>query len=101
MGSVLSLHRKKVLEHLRTLDPVQVQLTQRLSQHKPHRLVEFGYACMQALQYWRKRRATIRTLKALADWQLADIGLQRETIPAAVDKALRAGSPMPHNRLAA
>lgn len=101
MGNVLPLHREKVLKHLRALDPVQVQLTQRLAQRKSHRLVEFGYACMQALQHWRKRRATIRALKALADWQLADIGVQRDAIPEAVDRALRIGSTAPRNRLAA
>jgi uncharacterized protein YjiS (DUF1127 family) len=101
MGSVLSPHREKVLMHLRALDPVQVQLTQRLTERKPHRLVQFGYTFMQALQHWRQRRATIRALEALADWQLADIGVQRESIPAAVDMALRAGSPTPRNRLAA
>jgi uncharacterized protein YjiS (DUF1127 family) len=99
MGSVLSLHRDKVLK--RALDPVQVQLTQRLTERKPRRLARFAYSCMQALQHWRQRRATIRALKGLADWQLADIGVQRETIPAAVDRALRAGSPTPRNRLAA
>ena len=93
MGSVLSLHREKVLRHLRALDPVQVQLTQRLAARKPHRAAEFAGACMRALQHWRRRRATIRVLRALADWQLADIGVQREAIPAAVDRALRAGSP--------
>lgn len=101
MGSVLSLHRDKVLKHLRALDPVQVQLTQRLTERKPHRLVQFVYTCAQALHHWRQRRATIRALKALADWQLADIGVPRETIPAAVDRALQAGSPMRRNRLAA
>ena len=101
MGNVLSLHREKVLKHLRALDPVQEQLTQRLAQRKPHRLVELAYTCMQGLQHWRKRRATIRVLKALADWQLADIGLQREAIPAAVDRALRTESPATRNRLAA
>ena len=101
MGNVLSLHREKVLKHLRALDPVQEQLTQRLAQRKPHRLVELAYTCMQGLQHWRKRRATIRVLKALADWQLADIGVQREAIPAAVDRALRTESLTPRNRLAA
>ena len=101
MGSVLSPHRKKVLQHLLALDPVQVQLTQHQAQHKPHRWVEFSYACVQALRYWRRRRATIRALKALADWQLADIGVTRDAIPAAVDRALRASSPIARNRLAA
>lgn len=101
MGSVLSLHRDKVLKHLQALDPVQVQLTQHLAERKPRRLVQFVYTCMQAFRHWRERRATIRALTALADWQLADIGVQREAIPAAVDRALRAGSPMSRNRLAA
>ncbi len=101
MGSVLSLHRDKVLKHLHALDPVQVQLTQHLAERKPNRLMQFVYTCMHALQHWRKRRATIRALTALADWQLADIGVERGAIPAAVDRALRAGSSIPRNRLAA
>ncbi|NIO41097.1 MAG: DUF1127 domain-containing protein [Burkholderiales bacterium] len=40
------------------------------------------------LERWRQRRATVRALNALSDWQLADIGIQRQAIPAAVDLAL-------------
>lgn len=101
MGSVISVHRHKVLDNLRALDPVQVQLTQRLAQRKPYRLVELGYTYLQALQYWRKRRATIRALNALADWQLADIGVQREAIAAAVDRALQAAPTARRDRFAA
>lgn len=101
MGSVLPLHREKVLKHLRALDPVQVRLTQRLTQRKPHRLVQFFYSSVQALHYWRQRRATIQALKGLPDWQLADIGVQREAISAAVDQALQTRSQAARNRLAA
>ncbi|MFQ5938048.1 MAG: DUF1127 domain-containing protein [Acidiferrobacterales bacterium] len=40
------------------------------------------------VQQWNRRRATIRTLRSLSDWQLKDIGLTRGQIPAAVDAAL-------------
>lgn len=88
MQHVISDHRQQVLAHLRALDPVQIQLSKRLAARTPRRIVRWGHALVDTLRRWRQRRATIRALNALSNWQLADIGIQREAIPAAVDIAL-------------
>lgn len=47
------------------------------------------------LARWRQRQSAIRTLLALSDRQLSDIGLTRGQIPEAVDKAMRAPAAEP------
>ncbi|MDX1489426.1 MAG: DUF1127 domain-containing protein [Acidiferrobacterales bacterium] len=88
MQNIIPDHRQQVLAHLRELDPVQVQLSKRPGAQTPHRLVLWVHSLVNALERWRQRRATIRVLNGLSDWQLADIGIRREGIPAAVDLAL-------------
>ena len=88
MQNIIPGHRRQVLAQLRALDPVQVQLGTRLAERTPRRLVRWAHSLIEALERRRQRRATIRVLDALSDWQLADIGIRREAIPAAVDLAL-------------
>lgn len=45
-------------------------------------------ALMDWLRQWNRRRATVRTLSALPDWQLRDIGLTRDQITTMVDVSL-------------
>jgi uncharacterized protein YjiS (DUF1127 family) len=88
MQHIMSEHRQKVLAHLHALDPVQVQLSKRLGARTPSRILRWAHSLLDTAGRWRQRRATIRVLNALSDWQLADIGIHREEIPAAVDRAL-------------
>jgi uncharacterized protein YjiS (DUF1127 family) len=88
MQNIIPDHRQRVLAHLHALDPVQVQLSERLGRRTPHRLVRWVHSLVDVLERWRQRSATIRALNGLSDRQLADIGIRREEIPAAVDRAL-------------
>lgn len=88
MQNIIPDHRQQVLAHLRALDPVQVQLSERLGRRTPHRLVRWVHSLVDSLERWRQRSATVRALNGLSDWQLADIGIRREEIPAAVERAL-------------
>ena len=45
-------------------------------------------ALMDWLRQWNRRQATVRTLSALPDWQLRDIGLTRDQITTMVDASL-------------
>ena len=45
-------------------------------------------ALMDWLRQWNRRQATVRTLSALPDWQLRDIGLTRDQITTMVDVSL-------------
>lgn len=45
------------------------------------------------VRQWNRRRATVRTLRALPDWQLRDIGLTRDQIATVVDAMLGANPP--------
>lgn len=56
--------------------------------------ITFLQALIGRVQEWNRRRATVRTLRALPDWQLRDIGLTRDQIATAVDAALGV-SPLP------
>mgnify|MGYP003344017642 CR=1 FL=1 len=44
------------------------------------------------VRQWNRRRATVRTLRALPDWQLRDIGLTRDQIVTVVDSMLGANT---------
>ncbi len=50
--------------------------------------MRFLQAWVGWVRQWNRRRATIRTLRALSDWQLEDIGLTRDQITTVVDAAL-------------
>lgn len=54
---------------------------------------KFLQALVGWVRQWNHRRATVRTLRALPDWQLRDIGLTRDQITTAVDAALGANAP--------
>jgi uncharacterized protein YjiS (DUF1127 family) len=45
-------------------------------------------ALMDWLRQWNRGRATVRTLRALPDWQLRDLGLTRDQITTVVDVSL-------------
>ncbi|WP_420405638.1 DUF1127 domain-containing protein [Nisaea sp.] len=45
------------------------------------------------IRHAQRRRANIRTLDAMSDRQLLDIGIDRSEIPGAVDRALKTRKP--------
>ncbi len=53
-------------------------------------IFKFLQLALSSMRQWNQRRATVRTLRALPDWQLRDIGLTRDQIVTAVDAALGA-----------
>lgn len=74
--------QQKVLAMLYALDPVQVALTR---QRIESRLWSQLTSLRETLQRWARRRASIRALENLPDWQLRDIGIPRGQITKVVD----------------
>ncbi len=90
MQNIHSQHREKVLTTLHNFDPVQVGRAQQLHRPRSHRILELASRVMAALRHSHRRRASIRALEQLADWQLKDMGIPRGDIPAVVDRHLNA-----------
>lgn len=71
----------------------QAQLAWQLRTHEWNRILDLTDGLTRAFKRWRQRRASIRALQVLSDWQLKDIGVPRGDIPAVVDRDLGAPSP--------
>jgi uncharacterized protein YjiS (DUF1127 family) len=72
------------------LAATQAQLAGQLHTPEWSRILDLTDALTQAFKRWRQRRASIRALQVLSDWQLKDIGVPRGDIPAIVDRDLSA-----------
>lgn len=53
-------------------------------------ITDFLEQLLARFKRWNHRRATIHALHGLSDWQLRDIGLTRDEIPAVVEAAFEA-----------
>ncbi|MFQ5757460.1 MAG: DUF1127 domain-containing protein [Acidiferrobacterales bacterium] len=51
---------------------------------------EFIDRLLAGLRRWNRRRATVRALNGLSDWQLKDLGISRGEISEVVEARLRA-----------
>lgn len=51
---------------------------------------EFIDRLLAGLQRWNRRRATVRALNGLSNWQLKDLGISRGEISEVVEARLRA-----------